>query len=240
MIRRTKIALRAQPTNRRRAATLMELLIATSIMLFVTVPMMYSMIFVLRAQATIAAQTRARIEAKIAVNRMVNDIQRTSSELYNAANWTGVETVTDGSDVVRVLRLFDAIRGERIEWEYNETTENLTRTTFDAVSGSQVHQHNLIGRFANLEWEEVLFREFDSLEEDDSDLTDLTVTAITIRARMFPRLQPPHTVYREFDGNGDGDYEDDATGELLFGLEDLGDDPGWQYVVNISSGFRNG
>jgi hypothetical protein len=228
------------PTRRRRAVTLTEVLFAVTISALVAIPVMATMLYVIRTHATASDITLARLEADKVIERLKQDVRNTSRSIYNRQNWPQVRT--EPATGIRRLTLFDSVLGNLITWSYNPATNFLTRRV-ERINGRAtelLEERTYTTRFRNFTIDEE--RNSVVIVENPETGTLATVNytgGVRIRTRVFLRMDPANSIFQEVDGNKDGSLENDAVGAALFGLPNRNDDPRWQYIINVRAAFRN-
>ena len=150
------------------------------------------------------------------------------------------------------------ITNEEGEEETISSQNILARTVTDlTVANAQPVTTNYVRLpFSDLVFREILLSEFASPDDTtgtaligtdgsviDPDTlpvqTNPSVVAIEIRGRTLHRLSPGNTIWREVDAGDDGDLRNDSVGAELFGRDNDGDLPRWQYIYNVTTTFRN-
>lgn len=215
--------------RRRRGAgfTLIEIMFVAGIMLLVTIPISTAFIFVLRVYATAADQALSRTYLDKVMNRLIQDIKNNSSTAYDNASWPRL-TGGNSTDAVLRLVLLDSMMGERVTWTYTRSTQRVTRRV-DAWDGASMVQRST----------RTYSRRIPDLIMSHRIDPEGKITGIRVVARIFVTLKPSNTSWKEQDPNNDGSFRNDRVGASLFGLTNVGDDPVWQYIVNVDPSFRN-
>ena len=225
-------------TRRRRGFSLAEAVVSVAISSLVAIPILSTVIFVTRTHATASDVSLSRLEADKVIERMKQDIRSTSRSLYNRENWPQL-ALADGN---YTMTLLDSMTGQLITWSYDNDTQRLSRRLEQFTDGTPV--------LVNTDTFPTVFPDF-RLEEtktqvvllENSETGVITsvdyIGGVRILGRVFLRLRPSNTILQEVDGDGDGSLRNDAVGAALFGLSNNGDDPRWQYIVNVRAAFRN-
>jgi type II secretory pathway pseudopilin PulG len=234
--------IRFSPRLRTKAFTLTEALVVVGLMSLVTVPVLYTFQFILRTQATAANQSMVRLDTNKAINQLIFDLRNTSRGMYNeiADNKLKVTSGAGTPNLSYQITILDTVTGQRIRWSYDAVSQQLTRRSEDFSTSATpvISETTFRTRFADFRLEETL-RDDIPTETAGGGTVDETITGIRISGRSFLSLRPYHTTFREVDANNDGDFRNDKVGAELFGRDDLGDDPRWQYIFNVQMTFRN-
>ncbi|MBI1289629.1 prepilin-type N-terminal cleavage/methylation domain-containing protein [bacterium] len=227
--------------RQRKAFTLVEVMIVVAISALVTVSILGTFGFVMRAQATAANQAMVRLRSDNVVDQLLQDIQNTSRGRYNATpsyrlSYFGTGAAANSWRVT----LLDTVMGSRISWSYASDTGLFTRRveTYSNSATPTVSSKTYDQRFADFRIEETLRSDFEVVTPTGT-VDNQTITGLRLWGRAFLTLNPYHTTFQEVDGNGDGDYRNDQVGAQIFGRVFRGDDPRWQYIFNVSGTFRN-
>jgi len=228
---------------RRRAYSLVEIVIAAAISSSVAIPIMATFIYVAKSIATSSNQAQVRILADSALNRLAQDVRDSSNSAYNRTSAGGTPwppvTGNTNADAEMKLTLLSAADGSVIEWTYARAgNKQLTRTrSWYQGAALQTETKGYLIRFENLIFTET--RLVDALA--GGGLGAPAVSSIRLVGRCFLSIPDHSSYYREIDGNGDGNYQNDIVGRDLFGLAlpSIPDDPKWQYIFNLNVAFRN-
>jgi type II secretory pathway pseudopilin PulG len=224
-----------------RAFTLVEVVMVVALSAMVTIPILVTMDFVMRAQATAANQAMVRLRSDNVLDQLIQDIQNTSRGRYNATPLNRLAYFGTGAaaNSWRVT-LLDTVVGARILWTFDAATGRFSRR-FEQYTDSAtplITNQTFDQRFADFRIQETIRSDFEVVTATGT-VDNETITGLRLWGRAFLTLKPKHTTFQEVDANNDGDYRNDQVGTQLFGRVFRGDDPRWQYIFNVSGTFRN-
>jgi len=226
---------------RKKGFTLVEAMTVVAISSLVTIPILLTFGFVMRAQVTASNQMQTRIQANAVMDQLLADIQNTSRGRYNATPQNRLTFFGTGpaANSWRVI-LLDTVTGQRITWEYASDSGLFTRTTelYSNSATPLVDEKVYRQRFADFRIAETTRADFEQTTATGT-VVNQTITGLRLWGRAMLSLDPDHTTFQEVDGNDDGDYTGDLVGVEMFNRTDEGDDPKWQYIFNVAGTFRN-
>lgn len=230
--------IRSGKSRRKKAYTLIELLMASFISLGVTIPIFQTFIYITRSQMTNFNIVDQRRRASIVMQTLMQDIRYNNMGAYNQSFW---QKVTGGATTApkMTLWLLNSTVGERVRWTYDRTTQHWQRRA-ETINNAGVavvsRTDDFFIKFGDVYVEEVTGKALVASSVVDN------IIGIRVVARVFLTMRPNHTLVQEVDANGDGKYTDDKVGAapaLKLGHTNRGDNPGWQHIYNVTTSFRN-